>query len=82
MSSTDRIYLTILPRVVPGDTYFPEFTESDFKVIKSEFIDALVPYYFYIYERIQARQYPANKQEPMNKKTLRRATRDELQAMQ
>ena len=82
MSSTDRIYLTVLPRVVPGDTYFPEFSESDFKIIKSEFIAAVVPYYFYIYERIHARQYPANKQGPMNEKTLRRATREELRALQ
>jgi hypothetical protein len=82
MSSTDRIYLTVLPRVVPGDTYFPEFSESDFKVIKSEFIDAVVPYNFYIYERIHARQYLANKQGPMNERTLQRATTEELRAVQ
>ena len=82
MSSTDRIYLTVLPRAVPGDTYFPEFPKSDFKVIKSEFINTVVPYYFYIYERIHARQYLANKQGPMNEKTLRRATREELRAVQ
>ena len=51
MSSADRVYLTVLPRAVPGDTYFPEFCESDFEVIKSDFIDAVEPYHFYIYER-------------------------------
>ena len=51
MSSADRVYLTVLPREVPGDTYFPKFSESDFEVIKSDFIDAVVPYQFYIYER-------------------------------
>ena len=51
MSSADRVYLTLLPREVPGDTHFPEFSESDFKVIKSDFIDAVEPYHFYIYER-------------------------------
>ena len=51
----DRIYLTVLTREVAGDTYFAEFSESDFKVIKSEFIDAAEPYHFYIYERIQDR---------------------------
>ncbi len=51
MSTTDRVYLTVLPKEVPGDTYFPEFSESDFNVIKSDFIDAVVPYHFYIYER-------------------------------
>jgi dihydrofolate reductase len=53
ISTADRIYLTVLPREVPGDTYFPEFSGSDFEVIKSNFIDAVVPYHFYIYERIQ-----------------------------
>jgi dihydrofolate reductase len=51
LSDADRIYQTVLPREVPGDTYFPEFSRSDFEVIKSEFIDAVVPYHFYIYER-------------------------------
>ena len=53
ISSADRVYLTVLPRDVPGDTYFPEFSESDFEVIKSDFIDAVEPYHFYIFERIQ-----------------------------
>ena len=53
IAAADRIYLTVLPRDVPGDTYFPEFSESDFKVIKSDFIDAVEPYHFYIYERAQ-----------------------------
>jgi dihydrofolate reductase len=52
ISSADRIYLTVLPRAVPGDTCFPEFSESDFEVIKSDFIEAVEPYHFYIYERI------------------------------
>jgi dihydrofolate reductase len=51
MSSTDRVYLTVLPKAVPGDTYFPEFPKSDFDVIKSDYIDSVVPYHFYIYER-------------------------------
>jgi dihydrofolate reductase len=48
----DRIYLTVLPWETAGDTYFPEFSESDFEVKKSEFIDGVEPYHFYIYERI------------------------------
>jgi len=52
ISSADRIYQTVLPKEVPGDTYFPEFSESDFEVIKSDFIDTVVPYHFYIHERI------------------------------
>ena len=48
---TDRIYLTVLPREVSGDTYFPEISEADFKITKSEFIDGVEPYNFFIYER-------------------------------
>jgi dihydrofolate reductase len=53
MSIADRIYLTVLSRAVSGDTYFPEFVESDFEVIKSDFIDAVEPYHFYIHERVK-----------------------------
>ena len=53
ISSADRIYLTVLSRAVRGDTYFPEFSASDFKIIKSDFIDATEPYHFYIYERVR-----------------------------
>jgi dihydrofolate reductase len=54
ISIADRIYLTLLPREVSGDTYFPEFSESDFEIIKSDFIDAVEPYHFYIYERVRS----------------------------
>jgi dihydrofolate reductase len=53
ISSADRIYLTVLTRAVAGDTYFPEFPEADFKIIKSDCIDAVEPYHFYIYERLR-----------------------------
>lgn len=53
MATVDRIYLTVLPREVAGDTYFPEFSESDFEITKSEFIDGVEPYHFYIYERVK-----------------------------
>ena len=51
ISIADRIYLTVLPREVSGDTYFAEFSERDYEIIKSEFIDAVEPYHFYIYEK-------------------------------
>ena len=50
---TDRIYLTALLREVPGDTYFPEISEADFKITKSESIEGVEPYSFLIYERIK-----------------------------
>jgi len=49
---TDRIYLTVLPREVDGDTYFPEISEIDFKITQSELIDGVEPYNFIIYERV------------------------------
>ena len=54
ISIADRIYLTVLPKEVSGDTYFPEFSESDFEIIKSDFIDAAEPYHFYIYEKVKS----------------------------
>ena len=54
ISVADRIYLTVIPREIPGDTYFPEIPEADFEIKKSEFIDGLEPYHFYIYERVES----------------------------
>ena len=54
ISSADRIYLTVLPREIPGDTYFPKIPEADFGIKKSEFIDGLEPYHFYIYQRMKS----------------------------
>ena len=48
----DRIYLTLIPREIHGDTYFPEFSEADFEIIESGFVDGIVSYHFYIYERV------------------------------
>jgi hypothetical protein len=42
----------VLPRAVTGDAYFPEFNESDYEITKSEFIEAVEPYHFYIYEKV------------------------------
>jgi dihydrofolate reductase len=49
-----RIYVTVIPREIAGDTYFPEIPASSFKVIKSERIHGVEPYDIYIYERIRA----------------------------
>ena len=51
----DRIYLTVIPRDIDGDTYFPKIPLTEFKVIESETITAagVEPYEFYIYERIK-----------------------------
>ncbi len=53
---TDRIYLTVIPRDIDGDTYFPEIPATEFRVVESETIAAagIEPYEFYIYERIHS----------------------------
>jgi len=49
----DKIYLTVLSREIAGDTYFPEISEAEFEMTKSQRIEGVEPYSFYIYERIQ-----------------------------
>jgi dihydrofolate reductase len=49
----DRIYLTVIPREITGDTYFPEIPAGDFRVKESKAIEGVERYHFYIYERIQ-----------------------------
>ena len=50
----DRIYLTVILRDIPGDTYFPEFSMTEFQVIQTDSIqaDGIEPYDFFLYERI------------------------------
>ena len=52
---SDRIYLTVIPRDIDGDTYFPEIPATEFRVVESESISTagIEPYEFYIYERIK-----------------------------
>lgn len=52
LAAADRIYLTLIPKEISGDTYFPEIPETEFQIIESEYIDGIEPYHFYIYERI------------------------------
>ena len=48
----DLIYLTVIPRDITGDTYFPEISLADFRVRESQTIEGIEPYNFLIYERI------------------------------
>jgi len=49
---SDRIYLTTIQQYIEGDTFFPEFSITEFKQIKTASIDAAIPYTFTIFERI------------------------------
>ncbi len=52
LPQADRLYLTILPQVIAGDTYFPDFSVADFKLSSAETIVGPQPYHFMIYDRI------------------------------
>jgi dihydrofolate reductase len=54
ISVADRIYLTVIPREIPGDTFFPKIPEADFEIKKSQFVDGQEPYHFYIYQRVKS----------------------------
>jgi len=47
----DRIYLTVIPKEILGDTYFPDIPSAEFRVKESRTIEGAAPYSFHIYER-------------------------------
>jgi dihydrofolate reductase len=55
MDRLDRLYLTLIEREVPGDTFFPEVDLSTWKLIEQEYHPAstpdALPYAFLTYER-------------------------------
>jgi dihydrofolate reductase len=53
LPQSHRIYLTVIPGKVPGDTYFPEISSVDFRVKESKIIEGVEPYHFYVYERVE-----------------------------
>jgi len=54
LSMADRIYLTVIPREIAGDPYFPDISPTEFRVKQTETIETegVEPYHFFIYERI------------------------------
>lgn len=49
----DRIYLTLVHQKVDGDTYYPEFSTTEFRQIKNEpHLEGAVPFTFTIWDRI------------------------------
>ena len=47
----DRIYLTVVPKNISGDTYFPDIPPAEFRIKESKTIQGVESYNFYIYER-------------------------------
>lgn len=53
MSFADNIILSVLERAVPGDVYFPEFSDEDFQEIARErHEEGVEPFTVYYYKRI------------------------------
>jgi dihydrofolate reductase len=48
----DKMYVTLVEREYEGDTYFPNFNESDFEKTFEQRYDGEIPYVFITYERI------------------------------
>lgn len=48
----DKMYITLVERIVEGDTFFPSFPQEDFKIIYKEKFEGDIPYTYYTYERI------------------------------
>jgi dihydrofolate reductase len=48
----DRIYLTVVPMAVPGDTFFPEIPAT-FTVVSSKRAAGPPPYVLHVYERVR-----------------------------
>lgn len=54
ISIVDKMYLTQVDLVVEGDTFFPEFKETDFERIVEGSFDAEIPYTYLTYVRKKA----------------------------
>lgn len=48
---TDRIYITVIDKVIEGDIYFPKIREEDFVKTYEEHTDGEIPFTYYTYER-------------------------------
>ncbi len=49
---TDRIYLTIIDKIIEGDVYFPQIDTSSFQKIYEQRVEGEIPYTYYTYEKI------------------------------
>lgn len=47
----DRIYITVIDKIIDGNVYFPEISDDNFVKTYEERIDGEIPYTYYTYER-------------------------------
>ncbi|MET1249945.1 dihydrofolate reductase [Sporolactobacillus sp. STCC-11] len=49
----DRIYLTIIDKIVEGNVFFPEVNLQEFKKVYEERVQAEISYTYYTYDRMK-----------------------------
>ena len=52
IKSADTLIITVLQQPFTGDTFFPDFSQTDFQLIESENITTPIPYSIQTYRRI------------------------------
>jgi dihydrofolate reductase/dihydrofolate reductase (trimethoprim resistance protein) len=53
MPYADKIYITVIDKIIDGNVYFPEVDDHDFEKTYEEKVDGEIPYTYYTYERIK-----------------------------
>jgi dihydrofolate reductase (trimethoprim resistance protein) len=48
---SDRIYITVIDRIIEGDVYFPAINSNEFIKTYEERVQGQMPYTYYTYER-------------------------------
>jgi len=47
----DKIYLTVIEKIIEGNVYFPEFDQDEFFITYEQRVEGEIPYTYYTYER-------------------------------
>ena len=50
---SDKLYITVIDKIIYGDVYFPEINKNDFIVTYEQRIEGGIPYTYYTYDRIK-----------------------------
>ena len=52
MCYSDKIYITVIDKIIDGNVYFPKINKDDFVKTYEYRIEGEIPYTYYTYERI------------------------------
>ena len=47
----EKIYITVIDKIIEGNVYFPQIDKEEFVITYEEKIDGEIPYTYYTYER-------------------------------